>query len=109
MNRRAFLKSTGAFAVAAGSGLVWAQQRARPLPIIPMTDLMGGIDQRIGLELKKSAHDFGNGAASPTYGINQENVISTNCGPMIDKAGDRNSINQSGVERARCHRPACAQ
>lgn len=70
MNRRTFLKSTGAFAVAAGSGLVWAQQSARPLPVIPMTDLIDGIDNRIGLELKQSSHDFGNGTASSTYGIN---------------------------------------
>jgi blue copper oxidase len=36
-----------------------------------MTDLTGGIDGRIGLTLQNATHDFGTGAASDTFGINQ--------------------------------------
>jgi len=36
-----------------------------------MTDVTGGIDGRIGLTLAPATHDFGNGAASRTFGINQ--------------------------------------
>ncbi len=35
-----------------------------------MTDLIGGIDERISLALNAGIHDFGNGAASETFGIN---------------------------------------
>ncbi|MEM6308076.1 MAG: multicopper oxidase domain-containing protein, partial [Pseudomonadota bacterium] len=42
----------------------------RPLPLIPMTDLTQGISTRIPLVLQKSTHDFGTGALSATYGIN---------------------------------------
>lgn len=70
MNRRAFLKTTGVGAFLAGSGLAWAQGGARQLPLIPMTDLIGGIDDRIALGLNTATHDFGTGSASNTFGIN---------------------------------------
>lgn len=70
MNRRAFLKTSGAGLLVAGAGVGWAQSGLRPLPVIPLTDLSGGIDGRIGLALKPAQHDFGTGAASDTFGIN---------------------------------------
>ncbi len=70
MDRRAFLRSTGAGVILAGGGLAWAQSVPRPLPIMPLTDLMGGIENRIALTLGPATHDFGNGAVSDTLGIN---------------------------------------
>ena len=69
MNRRNFLKTAGAGVLLAG-GFAWAQSGVRRLPVIPMTDLTGGIDGRIALALSSSTHDFGTGAASQTFGIN---------------------------------------
>ncbi|WP_136440132.1 multicopper oxidase domain-containing protein [Pacificoceanicola onchidii] len=71
MNRRGFLKASGAGILMAGGGLAWAQGTPRPLPLIPMTDVTGGIDARIPLTLGPGTHDFGTGAASRTLGINQ--------------------------------------
>ncbi|WP_321828903.1 multicopper oxidase domain-containing protein [Thalassovita sp.] len=70
MDRRGFLKLGGAGAIAAGAGYAWGQSTARKLPLIPMTDLTAGIEGRIALNLQSAQHDFGNGAASATYGIN---------------------------------------
>jgi len=70
MDRRTFLKSTGAGMLLAGGGLAWAQSTARPLPIIPLTDLTGGIEDRVSLALNPASHDFGTGVASETFGIN---------------------------------------
>lgn len=70
LNRRAFLKATGAGALIAGGGVSWARSGIRPLPLISMTDLTGGIDSRVALALNPATHDFGNGAASSTFGIN---------------------------------------
>lgn len=73
MNRRTFLKTTGAGALIAGAGLgrpAWGQSVSRPLPILPLTDLTKGIEGRIPLALNPSTHDFGNGSASKTLGIN---------------------------------------
>ena len=78
MNRRSFLAASGAGALAAGAGLTWAQPLGRPLPVIPMTDLTGGIEGRMHLALNPSMHDFGNGAASETFGIN-----SSYLGPVL--------------------------
>jgi len=69
MNRRNFLIGSAASAAALGSTSL-AQSAMRPLPLIPMTDLTGGIESRIALALAPSIHDFGNGAASETFGIN---------------------------------------
>lgn len=69
MNRRDFLigsASAGAL-IATGS---FAQANTRPLPILPITDLTSGIEDRIALALAPSAHNFGNGALSETFGIN---------------------------------------
>lgn len=69
MDRREFLAGSAAsIAVLGSSGI--AQNASRPLPVIPMTDLVGGIDGRIGLNLSPGTHDFGTGAASSTFGIN---------------------------------------
>ena len=54
----------------AGAGFAWAQTGLRPLPLIPMLDLLGGIEGRVPLTLKPGTHDFGTGAASETFGIN---------------------------------------
>ena len=70
MDRRTFLKTAGASAIAANGGMLWAQSSAPPLRLIPMTDLIDGIDGRIDLSLNPAAHDFGNGAISQTFGIN---------------------------------------
>ena len=51
MDRRAFLKTSGAGVLMAGAGIAWAQAGQRPLPLIPLTDLTGGIDDRIRLAL----------------------------------------------------------
>lgn len=77
MNRRQFLVGTTALSLGLPS-LGHAQASARPLPIPPLTDLLGGIDERIPLLLAPSTHDFGNGAASQTFGIN-----SSYLGPVI--------------------------
>lgn len=70
MNRRGFLLGGAACGVGlAGSG--FAQATTRPLPIIPITDLTGGIENRVALSLAPATHDFGTGAASNTFGINQ--------------------------------------
>jgi blue copper oxidase len=70
LDRRAFLKTSGAGVLVAGAGMGWAQAGVRPLPVIPLTDLTGGIENRIGLSLNRATHDFGNGTASATFGIN---------------------------------------
>ncbi|MEO0485206.1 MAG: multicopper oxidase domain-containing protein [Pseudomonadota bacterium] len=69
MNRRQFLfASTASLAVAGTSGV--SQVAARPLPVLPMTDLIGGMSERIVLGLTAGTHDFGTGARSNTFGIN---------------------------------------
>lgn len=78
MDRRTFFATAGAGALATGGNLLWAQSAASPLRVLPMTDLIGGIDQRISLALNPATHDFGNGAASQTFGINQSYL-----GPVI--------------------------
>ncbi len=70
MDRRGFLLG-GAACGASLAGVGLAQTASRPLPIIPMTDLTGGIEDRIALSLAAATHDFGTGAASDTFGINQ--------------------------------------
>ncbi|WP_299705496.1 multicopper oxidase domain-containing protein [uncultured Tateyamaria sp.] len=69
MDRRAFLRTAAAGAFVASGSLVWAQSLRR-LPVIPLTDLTGGIDGRIPLALGPGTHDFGTGTASQTFGIN---------------------------------------
>lgn len=71
LSRRAFLAGTAA----AGTQITYvtplgAQQSVRPLPIIPMTDLTTGFNERISLTCAAGQHDFGTGAASQTLGIN---------------------------------------
>lgn len=78
MDRRTFLATAGAGSLVASSGNLWAQTSAQPLRILPLTDLIGGIEQRISLSLDPATHDFGNGAASQTFGINQSYL-----GPVI--------------------------
>lgn len=70
MNRRQFLVGSAASAAALGS-MAFAQTTARPLPLLAMTDLTGGINDRIALNLGMGNHDFGTGAASQTLGINR--------------------------------------
>lgn len=74
INRRDFLMGTAAsgatLAGAALAGAGFAQGAPRPLPVLPMMDTIGGIDQRISLNLNAAAHDFGTGTLSATYGIN---------------------------------------
>ena len=70
MDRRAFLKTSGACAVLAGAGIAWAKNRLKPLPILPLNDLTDEFDGRIQLSLNAAEHDFGSGAASRTLGIN---------------------------------------
>ena len=74
MDRRTFLRTTGACALLAGAGIAWAKSRLKPLPILPLNDLTGGIDGRIRLNLNAAAHDFGSGAASRTLGINSNHL-----------------------------------
>lgn len=69
MDRRAFLRTATWGAFVASGGLAWAQP-VRRLPVIPLTDLTGGIDGRIPLALGPGTHDFGTGSASQTFGIN---------------------------------------
>ena len=69
INHRNFLIGTSAsFAALAGAST--AQSAVRPLPILPMSDLTNGFEDRIALKLAASSHDFGTGAASSTFGIN---------------------------------------
>ena len=77
MNRRQFLFASAASTTMLGTiGL--AQTATRPLPLIPMTDLTGGIAARVPLNLAPGTHDFGNGAISQTLGINHNYL-----GPVI--------------------------
>ncbi|MEM9707762.1 MAG: multicopper oxidase domain-containing protein [Pseudomonadota bacterium] len=78
MNRRKFLMTTGAGALAGSAGLGWAQGVSRPLPLLPVIDLVDGIEERIALSLSPATHDFGTGAQSETFGIN-----TTYLGPVI--------------------------
>ncbi|MEM1388939.1 MAG: multicopper oxidase domain-containing protein [Pseudomonadota bacterium] len=83
MDRRTFLTTTGssalgASALGASAGLVFAQASPQPLRLLPMTDVTGGIDTRILLSLDPGSHDFGNGTASETLGINHSYL-----GPVI--------------------------
>ncbi len=78
MDRRTFFMTTGAGAFMASHGMVLAQGAPRPLRLIPLTDLTAGIDDRVTLALNPSAHDFGNGTASQTLGINHSYL-----GPVI--------------------------
>lgn len=48
------------------------------MPLLPLTDLTGGIHNRIALALEPSTHDFGNGAPSATFGINNNYL-----GPLL--------------------------
>ena len=69
MKRRDFLFG-GAAATVALTAPVFAQSSKRALPLIPMTDLTGGVSARLPLSLMPGTHDFGNGVASETLGIN---------------------------------------
>ncbi|MEM6896253.1 MAG: multicopper oxidase domain-containing protein [Pseudomonadota bacterium] len=69
MKRRQFILGSVS-ATSALAGMTFAQSGARPLPIIPMTDLTGGIEGRIPLTLARGTHDFGTGTMSQTLGIN---------------------------------------
>lgn len=72
MNRREFLKmSTGGGLMLASGGLAWSQTGTRTLPVLPLTDLTGGIESRVALTLNAATHNFGNGGASQTFGINR--------------------------------------
>lgn len=72
MDRRTFLKSSAASGLVASTGVGQAmgQTALRPLPVLPLNDLTGGIENRIALSLNPATHDFGNGVASSTLGIN---------------------------------------
>ncbi|MEJ8561126.1 multicopper oxidase domain-containing protein [Yoonia sp. GPGPB17] len=69
MNRRQLLIGSTATAAFAGS-MASPQASTRPLRLIPMTDLTGGINERINLSLNTASHDFGTSVASQTFGIN---------------------------------------
>ncbi|MEO0327282.1 MAG: multicopper oxidase domain-containing protein [Pseudomonadota bacterium] len=71
ITRRNFLVGTASNATLLASP-GFAQTTMKPLPSLPMVDVIGGIDRRISLNLQRSTHDFGNGFASPTYGINHD-------------------------------------
>ncbi len=70
MNRRDFLAAASSAALLPLSGAARAQAAPSPLPIIPITDVTGGIESRIRLELQTATHNFGNGTGSSTFGIN---------------------------------------
>lgn len=78
MDRRTFIASTGAGMLLATGNLALGQSTPRQLPLIPMTDLTGGIDNRISLALQTGTHDFGNGSVSETLGINHAHL-----GPVL--------------------------
>ena len=65
INRRNFLIGSAA-SCAALAGASTAQSAVRPLPILPMSDLTNGFEDRIALKLAASSHDFGTGAAGET-------------------------------------------
>ena len=71
MNRRHFLLGSAASSAVLGASPLLAQASLPALPVIPMTDLTGGIEGRIPLVLTSGSHDFGNGAVSTTFGINR--------------------------------------
>ncbi|MEM9851951.1 MAG: multicopper oxidase domain-containing protein [Pseudomonadota bacterium] len=78
MDRRSFLQAGAAGALTAAAAPVWGIGEPRPLRLLPMTDLTGGITDRVPLMLAPSTHDFGTGTASDTLGIGQNYL-----GPVI--------------------------
>ncbi|PQM57302.1 MAG: hypothetical protein CML39_00075, partial [Rhodobacteraceae bacterium] len=62
LNRRKFIvgAATASAALAGLTPFSMAQTVLRPLPILPMTDLIKGVERRISLSLSASTHDFGN-------------------------------------------------
>lgn len=70
MDRRTFLQTTAATTLFLAGSTSLAQSPMRALPILPMTDFISGINNRIPLALKPASHDFGTGTASETFGIN---------------------------------------
>ena len=72
IDRRHFVVGTAALGTAfvGLAGMSTAEAALRPLPILPMTDLIKGFDKRVSLNLSQSTHDFGTGAKSNTFGIN---------------------------------------
>ncbi len=80
IHRRNFLLGTATLASSL-SGLpkmTMANVTLRPLPILPLTDLIKDFDDRVVLKLLRSTHDFGNGIASKTLGINRSYL-----GPLL--------------------------
>ncbi|NRB04952.1 MAG: multicopper oxidase domain-containing protein [Rhodobacteraceae bacterium] len=105
MQRRTFLAASGASALLAASGISWAQNTARPLRVLPMTDLIGEIEGRIPLSLNQANHDFGTGTASATFGINHSYlgpVLRAKQGQTLpfdvaNKIGDTSTIHWHGL------------
>ena len=60
---------TGTASLVGMTQLAIANEYSLSLPILPLTDLLDGLNQRIKLNLETSTHDFGNGVQSATYGI----------------------------------------
>ena len=71
LKRRTFLLGAAAAGGASLAGFGQAQTAARPLPLLPLTDLTVGITERVALNLTSGTHDFGNGVHSATMGINR--------------------------------------
>ncbi|MGX9354737.1 multicopper oxidase domain-containing protein [Roseobacteraceae bacterium S113] len=104
MNRRQFLAASTASATLIGKGAT-AQSATRPLPVVPLVDLTGGINARVPLVLAPRRHDFGTGAASQTLGINNSYlgpVIRAKQGQTLpfdvtNKIGDVSTIHWHGL------------
>jgi len=77
-NRRNFLLGSAVLGGAGLAGASFSQTTPGTLPLLPMTDLTGGIRERIALTLASGTHDFGNGVQSPTLGINRSYL-----GPLL--------------------------
>ena len=69
INRRNFMMGI-ATSGAALAGSSMAAPTLRPLPVLPMTNLINGFEERIALKLRSSRHDFGSKVVSSTFGIN---------------------------------------
>ncbi|MEM6891123.1 MAG: multicopper oxidase domain-containing protein [Pseudomonadota bacterium] len=77
MNRRQVMITSAASVATLGTTAL-SQSSSRSLPVLPVTDLTGGIESRVPLTLGPGTHDFGNGSTSQTLGINHNYL-----GPVI--------------------------
>lgn len=78
MNRRELLAGAGSGALLYGTGLTFAAGSQNLLPKLPVIDVTSQPYERVRLDIRNGAHDFGTRTKSSTFGINQSYL-----GPVI--------------------------